>query len=117
MFKRAQADIRYHYRGNRSSVAEYLSRNPVTGLLIAKDDQILCEYYQYGRTDHDRFISQSMAKSIAAMRIDATWVVDAQGFEVGMGSSTPCSATTRGSGASLSKIAFGKAGKSFRRNT
>jgi hypothetical protein len=55
--------------GNRSSVAEYLSRNPVTGLLIAKDDQILCEHYQYGRTDRDRFMSQSMAKSITAMLI------------------------------------------------
>jgi CubicO group peptidase (beta-lactamase class C family) len=54
---------------HRSSVAEYLSRNPVTGLLIAKDDQILCEHYQYGRTDRDRFMSQSMAKSITAMLI------------------------------------------------
>ena len=50
-------------------MAEYLSRNPVTGLLIAKDDQILCEHYQYGRTDRDRFMSQSMAKSITAMLI------------------------------------------------
>jgi CubicO group peptidase (beta-lactamase class C family) len=62
MFKRSQADIRY-------SVAEYLARNPVTGLLIAKDDRILLEQYQYGRTDQDRFISQSMAKSITAMLI------------------------------------------------
>jgi hypothetical protein len=36
---------------------------------IAKDDQILCEHYQYGRTDRDRFLSQSMAKSITAMLI------------------------------------------------
>ena len=69
MFKRSPADIRYYFRGNRSSVTEYLSRNPVTGLLIAKDDQMLCEHYQYGRTDRDRFISQSMAKSITAMLI------------------------------------------------
>jgi hypothetical protein len=69
MFKRSQADIHYYVLGNRSSVAEYLSRNPVTGLLIAKDDQILCEHYQYGRTDRDRFMSQSMAKSITAMLI------------------------------------------------
>jgi CubicO group peptidase (beta-lactamase class C family) len=60
MFKRTTAEFRY-------SVAEYLSRNPVTGLLIAKDDRILLEHYQYGRTDRDRFISQSMAKSITAM--------------------------------------------------
>jgi CubicO group peptidase (beta-lactamase class C family) len=69
MFKRSQADIRYYFRGNRSSLAEYLSRNPVTGLLIAKDDKILFEHYQYGRTDRDRLISQSMAKSITAMLI------------------------------------------------
>ena len=33
-FKRSPADIRYYYRGKRSSIAEYPSRNPVTGLLI-----------------------------------------------------------------------------------
>jgi CubicO group peptidase (beta-lactamase class C family) len=69
LFKRAQSEIRYSYQGNRSSVADYLSRNPVTGLLIAKDDRILFEHYQYGRTDRDRLISQSMAKSIMAMLI------------------------------------------------
>ena len=46
----------------RRRVIDYLSRNPVTGLLIAKDDQILFEHYQYGRTDRDRLISQSMVK-------------------------------------------------------
>jgi CubicO group peptidase (beta-lactamase class C family) len=69
LFKRSQADIRYWYRGGRSSVAEYLSRNPVTGLLIAKDDRILLENYQYGRTDRDRLLSQSMAKTITAILI------------------------------------------------
>ena len=69
MFKRSAADIRYSYRGNQSSLTEYLSRNPVTGLLIARDDQILFEHYQYGRTDHDRLISQSMVKSIMGMLI------------------------------------------------
>jgi CubicO group peptidase (beta-lactamase class C family) len=38
-------------------------------LLVAKDDRILLEHYQYGRTDRDRFISESMAKSITAMLI------------------------------------------------
>jgi CubicO group peptidase (beta-lactamase class C family) len=68
-FKRSPADIRYYYWGNRSSLADYLSRNPVTGLLIARDDQILFEHYQYGRTDRDRLSSQSMAKSITATLI------------------------------------------------
>jgi CubicO group peptidase (beta-lactamase class C family) len=69
MFKRSQADIRYSYRGERSSIEDYLSRNPVMGLLIAKDNRILCEHYKYGRTDRDRFLSQSMVKSIIGMLI------------------------------------------------
>ncbi len=68
-FKRTPADVSYQYKGNRASLADYLSRNPVTGLLIAKDDRILVECYQYGRTDRDRLISQSMAKSITGMLV------------------------------------------------
>jgi CubicO group peptidase (beta-lactamase class C family) len=69
MFKRSQIDIRYRFRGSPSSLAEYMSRNPVTGLLVARDDEILFESYQYGRTDRDRFFSGSMAKTIAGMLI------------------------------------------------
>jgi CubicO group peptidase (beta-lactamase class C family) len=68
-FKRLPTEIRYSYRGKPSSLAEYLARNPVTGLLIAKDDQILFEHYQYGRTDRDRLLSQSMVKSIIGILI------------------------------------------------
>ena len=53
----------------RFSIENYLARNPATGLLIAKDDTILYEHYQYARTDSDRFLSQSMAKTITAMLI------------------------------------------------
>lgn len=69
LFKRTQADVSYQYKGSRSSLLDYLSRNPVTGLLIAQDDQILFEHYQYGRNDRDRLMSQSMAKSITGMLI------------------------------------------------
>jgi CubicO group peptidase (beta-lactamase class C family) len=68
-FKRSPQEIRYSYRGQESSVADYLSRNPVTGLLIASDDRILFEHYQYGRTDRDRLFSGSMAKTITGMLI------------------------------------------------
>jgi hypothetical protein len=37
---------------------------------IANDDPILFEHYQYRRSDRDRFISRSTAKSIAAMLIE-----------------------------------------------
>jgi hypothetical protein len=58
-FKRSAADIRYTYQGSTSSLTEYLSRNPVTGRLIARDEQILFEHYQYGRTDRDRLLWES----------------------------------------------------------
>jgi CubicO group peptidase (beta-lactamase class C family) len=69
MFKRSHADIRYLNNDRRSSITDYLSRNPVTGLLVAKDDDILCEHYQYGRTDRDRQVSQSMVKSITGLLV------------------------------------------------
>jgi len=65
-FKRAPAEMIDPFRGR---VTDYLSRHPVTGLLIAKDDQILFEHYQYGRTDRDLLISQSMVKSITGLLI------------------------------------------------
>jgi CubicO group peptidase (beta-lactamase class C family) len=70
LFKRApEPAISYNFRSDRLSIENYLSRNPTTGLLIARDDTILYEHYQYARTDHDRFLSQSMAKTITAMLI------------------------------------------------
>ena len=65
-YKRAPATLSDPFRDR---VTDYLSRNPVTGLLIARDDQILFENYQYGRTDRDRFVSQSMVKSITGLLI------------------------------------------------
>jgi len=65
-FKRALAGLTNPFR---ERVNDYLSRQPVTGLLIAKNDQILFEHYQYGRTDRDLLLSQSMAKSIAGLLI------------------------------------------------
>ncbi|HKO72246.1 MAG TPA: serine hydrolase [Bradyrhizobium sp.] len=63
-FKRVQMPHAFEKRAT-----DYLSRNPVTGLLIAKDDQIFFEHYQYGRTDRDLLISQSMVKSITGILI------------------------------------------------
>lgn len=65
-FKRAPADVSGKFRGR---VTDYLARTPVTGLLIAKDDQILFEHYQYGRTDSDLLMSQSMVKSVTGMLV------------------------------------------------
>lgn len=70
-FRRAPAELNmsYTFQGERHSIDDYLRRNPVTGLLIAKDDSILYEHYQYARTDRDRFLSQSMAKTVTSMLV------------------------------------------------
>jgi CubicO group peptidase (beta-lactamase class C family) len=57
----------YSYKGVSHDLPDYLSRHPATGLLIARDHTILFEHYQYARTDRDKFLSQSMAKTIVAM--------------------------------------------------
>lgn len=48
-------------------IADHLANHPVTGLLVARDDTILVEQYQYARTDRDRFVSQSMVKSFTGL--------------------------------------------------
>jgi len=70
-FRRAPAEpkITYEFQSNRYTIEDYLGRNPATGLLIAQDDTIVFEQYQYARTDRHRFLSQSMAKTTTAMLI------------------------------------------------
>jgi CubicO group peptidase (beta-lactamase class C family) len=70
-FRRASPapEITYVHAGSHYLLKDYLEHLPVTGLLIARDDQILYEGYQYGRTDRDRFTSQSIAKTIVGMLV------------------------------------------------
>ncbi|MGH8687097.1 MAG: serine hydrolase domain-containing protein [Burkholderiales bacterium] len=66
-FRRAAADISYRFQGRQTSLADYLSRHPVTGLLVARDESIVFEHYQYARTDADRLLGQSMTKSLVGV--------------------------------------------------
>ena len=59
--------LTYTHGGRSHDLADYLSRHPTTGLLIARGGTILFEHYQYARTDRDRMLSMSMAKTIVAM--------------------------------------------------
>lgn len=59
----------YAFRDQSHTLDDYLSRNPATGLLIARGDTILFERYQFGRTAADRMTSQSMAKTVVAMLV------------------------------------------------
>jgi hypothetical protein len=69
MFKCSLDEIRYRFRRAEYSLSDYMSRKPITGLLVCKDNQILFESYQYGRRDYDRLVSQSMVKSIMGILI------------------------------------------------
>ena len=57
----------YKYRGEKLTLNDYLERNPATALLIARGDEILFEHYRYARTDRDRLVSHSIAKTVTAM--------------------------------------------------
>jgi CubicO group peptidase (beta-lactamase class C family) len=61
--------IQYTFEGSTRTLDDYLARHPTTGLLIARDDTIFVERYQYGRTDRHRLTSWSMAKTITAMLV------------------------------------------------
>ncbi len=50
---------------------DYIARNRVTALLVAKDERIALEQYEYGNTDATRWMSMSMAKSISTTLVGA----------------------------------------------
>jgi CubicO group peptidase (beta-lactamase class C family) len=62
-------DVTYTFQDERRTLDDYLMRHPTTGLLVARDDTILLERYQYGRNDRHRFTSWSMAKTLTAMLV------------------------------------------------
>jgi CubicO group peptidase (beta-lactamase class C family) len=61
--------IQYYYQGTAADLDRYLSRNPATGLIVARGETILIERYQYGRNDRHRFTSWSMAKTVTSMLV------------------------------------------------
>ncbi|HEV8440478.1 MAG TPA: serine hydrolase [Methylomirabilota bacterium] len=69
--KRAASEpaVRYEYGEETRTLDDYLARHPATGLLVARDDTILVERYQYDRNDRHRFTSWSMAKTVTSMLV------------------------------------------------
>ncbi len=63
------ATITYRYRNLGYTLAEYLERQRVTGLLVLKNGEIVAEHYRYGRSEGARFLSFSMAKSVTALLV------------------------------------------------
>jgi CubicO group peptidase (beta-lactamase class C family) len=56
-------------RGRQLGIDDYLARERVMGLMIIKDGVIQVERYQYERTPAQRFVSNSMAKSIVSLAV------------------------------------------------
>ena len=44
-------EISYSYRNMSYTLAEYMGRQRVTGLLLLKNGEIVAEHYRYGRTE------------------------------------------------------------------
>jgi CubicO group peptidase (beta-lactamase class C family) len=51
------------------TVDDYLARQRIMGLMIVKDGVVVLERYQYDRTPAQRFVSNSMAKSLVSLAI------------------------------------------------
>jgi CubicO group peptidase (beta-lactamase class C family) len=56
-------------RWKNLTVTDYLARQRITGLMIIKDGVVQVERYQYDRSPEQRFVSNSMAKSIVSLAI------------------------------------------------
>jgi CubicO group peptidase (beta-lactamase class C family) len=61
--------IRYSFEQKTYRLNDFLDRQRITGLLLIRNGQILAERYQYDRTADQRFVSQSIAKSITSLAI------------------------------------------------
>jgi CubicO group peptidase (beta-lactamase class C family) len=64
-----EPSIRWESGKFRMTVDDYLARQRVMGLMIIKDGVIQLERYQYDRNASQRFLSNSMAKSIISLAV------------------------------------------------
>jgi len=64
-------DVRYRFYGRERTLESYFARNRVAGFLIVRRDTILLERYFFGAEPDDRFVSQSVGKSILSILVGA----------------------------------------------
>lgn len=63
---RPMPDVHFVDRGRSVSLAEFLDRNRVAGLLVVKDGAVVAEEYRFGNTPATRWMSMSIAKSVTS---------------------------------------------------
>ncbi len=61
--------IAYRYRDATATLDDFLDRQRITGLMVLKDGAVLAERYQYDRRPDHRMLSNSMAKTVAALAV------------------------------------------------
>lgn len=53
----------------KQTLDQWMASQPVTGLLVMKGNSVLYEKYQYERTAKDKFLGNSMSKSVVGMLV------------------------------------------------
>ncbi len=57
----------WSFEGRNYSIDDYLNRQPVAAILIAKDNEIIYERYQFGVNANTLYLSNSIAKSLVGL--------------------------------------------------
>jgi CubicO group peptidase (beta-lactamase class C family) len=65
----AMPTLHYTMDGQARSLADYLRRESVTGMLILKDGRVVYEYYGQGNTATTLWTSRSVAKSVVSILV------------------------------------------------
>ena len=64
-------DLKIPGNGTCYDLVDYISRNRVAGLLVAKDGKVALEHYEFGNDSRTRWLSMSIAKSISTTLVGA----------------------------------------------
>ena len=63
--------LEFTYENEVWTIDEYVERQKVAGLIVVKDGAIVYERYELGNTEESRWVSYSIAKSVASLLIGA----------------------------------------------
>jgi CubicO group peptidase (beta-lactamase class C family) len=66
-----QLDVRYQVKGTPWNTKRYMEHNRVAGLIVLHRGQIVLERYALGQTEHDQWVSFSVAKSVTSTLLGA----------------------------------------------
>lgn len=64
--RRRLAGVTYEWNGTRHTLEDYFQRNRVMAFVVLRDGQVVHETYRLGTDPQTRFVSWSMAKSVAS---------------------------------------------------